>query len=302
MNWYRFSMMTIPSLLPLELWLVLPLRYATNRNPPLAIIKFHLYSFFYLAVSGNFEIPFQVFEGDGLPNKICHPCKYQLEKSYSFRKKCENSDLKLRQHLKMLQEKIGQVSEDESFEETSEEQQQEQQEQQEAEIECKSNIEEEQPSTEEDLVGVTQVAYIQPTTDNNEGEEEAENITLPADAELINKEACTLPVLPKKELIDIDPNDTSGVFVVEEDPMMETDNTIDESDYNAIANAVKATLASQPGINVHGELHMKVNQQVGKMTQVEVTTEDGSVILIELMTEDDSEPVETERINDVIIF
>lgn len=50
---------------------------------------------------------YKVFEGDGLPNKICHPCRYQLDKSYTFRKKCENSDLKLRQHLKDLQEKLG---------------------------------------------------------------------------------------------------------------------------------------------------------------------------------------------------
>lgn len=37
---------------------------------------------------------------------------------------------------------------------------------------------------------------------------------------------------------------------------------------------------------------MKVNHQVGKPTQVEVTTEDGSLIVMELIAEDDSEPPE----------
>lgn len=221
----------------------------------------------------------KVFEGDGLPNKICHPCKYQLEKSYSFRKKCENSDLKLRQHLKYLQEKIGDVSpiiEEEPPEEVRESNEQE-------EVCMKS---EEQPSTEEDLVGVTQVAYIHP---DNDPEEDAENITLPPETELINKEACTLSAVPKKEIIDVDANDSSSIYMVDDQSMETDNNVVGEPDYDAIADAVKATLAAQPGINVEGELQMKVNQQIGRLTQVEVTTEDGSVIVIELMTEDDND-------------
>ncbi|XP_048505264.1 zinc finger protein 383-like isoform X2 [Athalia rosae] len=49
----------------------------------------------------------EVFEGDGLPNMICHPCKYQLEKSYQFRKKCEAADSKLRSHMKLINHLTG---------------------------------------------------------------------------------------------------------------------------------------------------------------------------------------------------
>lgn len=45
----------------------------------------------------------QVYEDDGLPNMICHACKYQLDKSYQFRKKCQASDSKLRKHIKQIQ-------------------------------------------------------------------------------------------------------------------------------------------------------------------------------------------------------
>lgn len=54
---------------------------------------------------------YQVFEGDGLPNMICHPCRYQLDKCYAFKKKCENSDVKLKRHIKYIQEKDGQGDE-----------------------------------------------------------------------------------------------------------------------------------------------------------------------------------------------
>ncbi|KAL2745640.1 zinc finger protein 543-like [Vespula maculifrons] len=52
-----------------------------------------------------------VFEEDGLPNKICHPCKYQLEKSYQFKKKCEAADVKLRKHMKLIRQLTGQDEE-----------------------------------------------------------------------------------------------------------------------------------------------------------------------------------------------
>ncbi|XP_039302235.1 zinc finger and SCAN domain-containing protein 12 isoform X3 [Solenopsis invicta] len=38
---------------------------------------------------------------------ICHPCKYQLEKSYQFRKKCQAADTKLRKHMKLIQQLTG---------------------------------------------------------------------------------------------------------------------------------------------------------------------------------------------------
>lgn len=54
-----------------------------------------------------------------MPDKICHPCKFQLEKSYNFRKKCEQSDMKLRMHLRDLKFKFGdQFVETESCSET----------------------------------------------------------------------------------------------------------------------------------------------------------------------------------------
>lgn len=57
------------------------------------------------------ETKFQVYEQDGLPNMICHPCKYQLEKSYQFRKKCQAADTKLRKHMKLIQQLTGQDEE-----------------------------------------------------------------------------------------------------------------------------------------------------------------------------------------------
>jgi len=57
---------------------------------------------------------FQVYEQDGLPNMICHPCKYQLEKSYQFRKKCQAADAKLRKHMKLIQQLTGQDEENEN--------------------------------------------------------------------------------------------------------------------------------------------------------------------------------------------
>lgn len=188
----------------------------------------------------------------------------------------------------MLQEKIGDVPSltEDSVDQIREDKSPEA-------IVDEDNTNGDQPSTEEDLVGVAQVAYIQP---DNDPEEDAESITLPPETELINKEACTLSVIPKKELIEVE-NESNSVFMVDdaEQQMMETENTLDEADYNAIANAVKATLAAQPGINVQGELQMKVNQQIGKLTQVEVTTEDGSVIVIELMPEEDAEAPEQDQ-------
>ncbi|XP_043276095.1 zinc finger and SCAN domain-containing protein 12-like isoform X2 [Venturia canescens] len=58
----------------------------------------------------------EVWEEDGLPNMICHPCKYQLEKSYQFKKKCEAADTKLRKHMKLIQRLTGQDEEGEQME------------------------------------------------------------------------------------------------------------------------------------------------------------------------------------------
>ena len=37
---------------------------------------------------------------------ICHPCKYQLEKSFQFRKKCEEADNKLRKSIKEINQRL----------------------------------------------------------------------------------------------------------------------------------------------------------------------------------------------------
>ncbi|XP_015126579.1 zinc finger protein 264 [Diachasma alloeum] len=56
----------------------------------------------------------EVYEEDGLPNMICHPCKYQLDKSYQFKKKCEAADAKLRKHMKLIHRLSGQGEEEEA--------------------------------------------------------------------------------------------------------------------------------------------------------------------------------------------
>ncbi|CAH0559583.1 unnamed protein product [Brassicogethes aeneus] len=211
-------------------------------------------------------VALEVFEGDGLPDKICHPCKYQLEKSYNFRKKCENSDMKLRQHVLELQE----YNEPDQDEDPCEEQE-----------EITEIHEEQEPmqstSAEQDLVQSTIVKYIQ--ADNDDNEQEAENITLSSETD---KEACTLKSAQMKtELVETEEGE--NIYI------MESTDSLDDPNMDAIADAVKATLANQPGINLNGPLQLKVNQTAGKSTQVEVTTEDGSVIVMELMTEEDAD-------------
>lgn len=45
---------------------------------------------------------------------ICHPCKYQLEKAYHFRTKCQAADAKLKKHMKLIQQLTGQDEEGEN--------------------------------------------------------------------------------------------------------------------------------------------------------------------------------------------
>ncbi|KAK5649234.1 hypothetical protein RI129_000263 [Pyrocoelia pectoralis] len=244
-------------------------------------------------------VQLEVFEGDGLPNKICHPCKYQLEKSYAFRKKCEQSDAKLRHHLKLLQEKIGgiEISDEESetmkLENT----------QQVVEV-CDDElvIRENETSTEQDLVGVAQVAYIDPELE--QVEETSEHITLPMETDHTNKEACTLvtqiEMKKEQEVIDLTPaytqeendaamsQDRDNIYIMASE-VENSQNPFEDHNLEAIADAVKATLASHPGVDISGGLQMKVDSQPGRPTQVQVTTEDGSILVMELMTEDDTE-------------
>lgn len=70
--------------------------------------------------------------------------------------------------------------------------------------------------TEEDLVGVTQVTYIEPEIDP-EPDEDPESITLPAEPEEVNKEACTLDNIQlKKEVIEPEHDDDENVFILED--------------------------------------------------------------------------------------
>lgn len=156
-----------------------------------------------------------------------------------------------------------------------------------------------EPSTEQDLVGVTQVTYIQP---DPEPDEDPENITLPPEVEEVNKEACTLnAVATMKKEIDLDQemDQEEGVFAIqdEQDDGGEEENQLEDQALDAIAEAVKSTLSQHPGLNLSGELQMKVDQQPGKPTQVQVTTSDGSVIIMELMTEDEPEHQEISNVS-----
>lgn len=54
-------------------------------------------------------------------------------------------------------------------------------------------------------------------------------------------------------------------------------------------NSLKYFLTT--GLNITGQLQMRISQSTDSSTQVEVTTEDGSVIVMELMAEEDAEEV-----------
>ncbi|XP_053946820.1 zinc finger and SCAN domain-containing protein 30 isoform X1 [Anastrepha ludens] len=62
----------------------------------------------------------EVQAGDGLPKSICTECRFQLEKSYYFRKRNQKSDSKLRKHIRLLnlgkQSRVFVKTEDDDFE------------------------------------------------------------------------------------------------------------------------------------------------------------------------------------------
>lgn len=260
-------------------------------------------------------VSLEVFEGDGLPDQICHPCKYQLEKSYLFRKKCEMSDLKLRQHLREL--RIRQESARQSGEDSEDN---------------KDDVTV-NARTDDDIDDIPQVSYIQPG-DPETADYDPENITLSTGEtdDVNNRDACTLPLISdtlelKRENVDADyPEEednpdlncdkdvdknistsnngmsSNSLFVLNETPqqlrpedpvlLVTRDNdqqqviALESQDLDVIAEAVRNTLASHPHIDCRGEIQMKIDQEPGKPTQVQVTTEDGSVIIMELHSED----------------
>lgn len=83
--------------------------------------------------------------------------------------------------------------------------------------------------------------------------------------------------------------DHETVYVMENDELVKYGDqpSLEDQDLEAIAEAVKVTLSQHPGLNIQGALQLKVDQQPGKPTQVQVTTADGSIIVMELMSEDD---------------
>lgn len=84
------------------------------------------------------------------------------------------------------------------------------------------------------------MSYIQ-------GPEEPENvpnnITLPVETDQENREACTLRTTEELKTEPEDDEAADNIFIIEENE----ENNMDDASMGAIADAVKATLASQPG-------------------------------------------------------
>lgn len=49
----------------------------------------------------------KVYKNDGLPPVICNNCIYRLGAAYHFKQQCENSDLRLRSYLGILDKGFG---------------------------------------------------------------------------------------------------------------------------------------------------------------------------------------------------
>lgn len=57
---------------------------------------------------------FQVYKNDGLPPVICNNCIYRLGAAYHFKQQCENSDLRLRSYLGILDKGYGEMRDNET--------------------------------------------------------------------------------------------------------------------------------------------------------------------------------------------
>ncbi|XP_018048253.1 PREDICTED: zinc finger protein 543-like isoform X2 [Atta colombica] len=134
---------------------------------------------------------------------ICHPCKYQLEKSYQFRKKCQAADSKLRKHMKLIQQLTGQDEEGENQDNSRDESQESTGKSKQVKqlladlVSTKGNSGQTDGDpikvTEEELVG----GYILGMTSENPEMEEnisedPENITLVPAEERMAKARCTI--------------------------------------------------------------------------------------------------------------
>lgn len=56
----------------------------------------------------------QVYKNDGLPPVICNNCLYRLGVAYHFKQQCENSDLRLRSYLGILDKGYGETRDSET--------------------------------------------------------------------------------------------------------------------------------------------------------------------------------------------
>ncbi|XP_077298331.1 uncharacterized protein LOC143919725 isoform X2 [Arctopsyche grandis] len=225
-------------------------------------------------------VALEVVEDDGLPGMICRPCNYQLEKYCIFRKKCENSDLKLRMHLKQLTESSGiimggNVSDDDE-----------------------GRLD--QTVNEHAIVGASITIAI---PEEGEGDieldgqmheiEEVNDITLPQNELDDTRQACTL----KKELDLMDDKDIVHLPLddKEEDFHM---HEKDENNQKLVAmvhslmppdeGEVDTEMTESQIVQNESEaLSVRVFPSTeGALTHVEVTTGDGSVLLMELTTEE----------------
>lgn len=55
-----------------------------------------------------------MYKNDGLPPVICNNCIYRLGAAYHFKQQCENSDLRLRSYLGVLDKGYGEMRDNET--------------------------------------------------------------------------------------------------------------------------------------------------------------------------------------------
>lgn len=56
-----------------------------------------------MSAAGNCILLLQIYETDGLPTQICQPCLENIDKFYTFKQKCIDSESELRKALKSMQ-------------------------------------------------------------------------------------------------------------------------------------------------------------------------------------------------------
>lgn len=138
---------------------------------------------------------------------ICHPCKYQLEKSYQFKKKCETADIKLRKHVKLIHQLTGPEDDDSRSQDSRSENEQQSNSGKSKRVKqlladlvsTKTNIADSQTEgdpievTEEELVGGYILGVGAENADMEDNfSEDPENITLVPTEERSAKARCTI--------------------------------------------------------------------------------------------------------------